>query len=1348
MKKEFKVVTLLLIMFSIPLISSSSFGYNSLDLPRVESSLIDADLLGGFSSSDFMKILGGNNANGTQNFNGGWENGGSSLIGGDIYAQTLFVYNITALVINSIHINGTFLPSVDNSFDIGSTLLRWKDLYLSGDADIQGSLNVDGNVTANYGFFDFLGALDNPIQNIFSNEITMSGNINMNNGNISNVLKTIYNISGCTDEDFGTFCYDATYDTMRFVTESGQILQMNQETTAQVKNLEGTNVADGSIIYLMGATGDNSNFKLAQADNLSTSGLLGVVTKDCANNQVCPGVFFGVIHGIDTTDFSSGDHLYLSAIEEGNFTTTPPEFPNVPIWVATALRIHATEGTIFVFPRLDSANGITMNNLGLVGDFIQTDYKIMSLPGNDAIGQNVFTIQMNGTTGIDIPHLVLQPGGTGQASTWVRSGIVVPESIFCLNSTNRTEPLCFETVGGFTWDILDFNTNLTEGADWGITGELEVIKDANIHGSLNATDIFSTHINNSGIAFFEDRLIVGEPCDVSNTIPGSICASGQIFANNTIITFAGNNGAGFNSRKSLTESPLVKRLGFTGDFNSSESLFCDSTNPFTTNDTFNSLSILSASPTSMNGVQGQIISFINSSCIIWEPEVPVSFNVVDISSIIYITSDVGMILTSDSGQFLSVIDGKNAQRKVDFTDTSTNNYNINLIGSEKDQFLFQSNAQIEGNIGFTNARFFIESNEDVNDTITHGVISEIDLSNFNGGEVHIFEASILNPDGIETTGLAVDSKITNIVKSLKSENVSKAWLNDSSTLTDLTNDINDDSISTSIFPNNGSILYMSNGINFTETSFILDVQSNEDVDLVGFYCNSSGWFDLDISDGTNGMQKTGSISFLTPETRGTCNFQTNGNIFLGGENLTYIAFQRTNPSVAITPNTTLVELIIDSSLIRIGNVEGGSGAENAFTFVNEELLDPGEPHTQFDYTDSQGNKRTGVWFTSRANETASGNSNSFIIAPDNDLSDRLDMTETSNAVQRIENYYGETSPVDFDSSQNRTSLFVLFAGVMQQLYLSNGLDNGLLSVFGDANFFIRDGEEFDVVGDVHIQKTTIVPTGFLPGDTVVLDPPTTNFEDGVLSPFVQISTGGGASEWTVVSDANCPDGSCARAVGGALSPPRIMEVNFTTIPFDNLNLTFNLTTINLDALDLFNVTINNNSGSGEQQIFAIDDGSNVVNAKINPVIPTNMNNASVVSLRYYLTANVLNEFAYVDLVLLTGNATADTTANVSRGDANIRLGFEEDGFTYEGNEVTGRSTLNITADNVNFIGNTTFASVTETTLNVTDSINVVNNITAGDKYVLGNGASIGFNTTCYFIFYDPSGNEISNMGCV
>lgn len=393
---------------------------------------------------------------------------------GDLYVNDIFASN------NSIFLGDTKLSGNGTSLVVDNGNITGD--FLFGDGSAITNLNLT-NVSIDAGQInatDFFG--DNFFGGTFS-------------GNLTNIGSIIFNITGCTGIADGTLCHDSDFDTLRYVTTSGQVLQMNQETTMPIKNTEGSTVPDGSIVYIDNAVGTNPTFKLARADFTNTSGLIGVLTQDCVNNQVCPGVFFGMINDVDTSSFTSGDHLYLSDTEAGNFTVTPPLFPSVPVWVGTAIRIHPTEGSIFVFPRLDSDNGITMHDLGLVGDFIQTDYKIRSLPGNDAINQNVFTIQMNGTSGIDIPHLVLQPGGAGQASAWVRSGIVVPEAVVCLNSTNRTDPNCFADEGNFTWQITEFNTNLNEGADWGITGELEVIKSVNIQENLTVVDtIFSNFI--------------------------------------------------------------------------------------------------------------------------------------------------------------------------------------------------------------------------------------------------------------------------------------------------------------------------------------------------------------------------------------------------------------------------------------------------------------------------------------------------------------------------------------------------------------------------------------------------------------------------------------------------------------------------------------------------------------------------------------------------------------------------------------------------------------------------------------------------------------------------------------
>ena len=50
-------------------------------------------------------------------------------------------------------------------------------------------------------------------------------------------------------------------------------------------------------------------------------------------------------------------------------------------------------------------------------------------------------------------------------------------------------------------------------------------------------------------------------------------------------------------------------------------------------------------------------------------------------------------------------------------------------------------------------------------------------------------------------------------------------------------------------------------------------------------------------------------------------------------------------------------------------------------------------------------------------------------------------------------------------------------------------------------------------------------------------------------------------------------------------------------------------------------------------------------------------------------------------------------------------------------------------------------------MKVLGDLNVTENVITEERYFLGNNASIGFNATCDFIFYDTSGGILSTLGC-
>ena len=126
------------------------------------------DLKAGTLSSNNSQYLNGSNASfympnnksvfGTFNFNGGWQSSGLTIQNGDLYAQTVYVYNLTSLTVNSLLVNGSIIPQFgwDNVFDIGNASLRYRNITLGGNASINGSLYLFNNITLGDSSSDYI----------------------------------------------------------------------------------------------------------------------------------------------------------------------------------------------------------------------------------------------------------------------------------------------------------------------------------------------------------------------------------------------------------------------------------------------------------------------------------------------------------------------------------------------------------------------------------------------------------------------------------------------------------------------------------------------------------------------------------------------------------------------------------------------------------------------------------------------------------------------------------------------------------------------------------------------------------------------------------------------------------------------------------------------------------------------------------------------------------------------------------------------------------------------------------------------------------------------------------------
>ena len=326
---------------------------------------------------------------------------------------------------------------------------------------------------------------------------------------------------------------------------------------------------------------------------------------------------------------------------------------------------------------------------------------------------------------------------------------------------------------------------------------------------------------------------------------------------------------------------------------------------------------------------------------------------------------------------------------------------------------------------------------------------------------------------------------------------------------------------------------------------------------------------------------------------------------------------------------------------------GGSLAKDTF-WLNHE-----EEHTEADsvFIVSTIN-RTIIWASIGRNSSASTLGNSWAIIPNNlsrafiESDGKINITKLISCQLMIEGI-GQTPRIGCDTFESGADFFVQDdIQLGGRLFASDGVRSQ-----GDANFFMK-GNDFNIFnGTLHIQEPVFVETGFEIGENATIL--NANFDEGSLNPFYNFGTASNSvRDWIDVSSVNCDIDACARSIGGE-TIIRTMETNVTTTDFDSLILNFSVTTLAIEPADLLRVTVNNNVGSGEIELFSTS--TNLAGIVQNISLPATMDDQPVMSIRFHFNANGGGEQAFIDSVLLTATATGSTTIIIETFNARILL---------------------------------------------------------------------------------------------
>lgn len=141
---------------------------------------------------------------------------------------------------------------------------------------------------------------------------------------------------------------------------------------ADVRNQSGLTIPKGSVVYISGATGQTPLISLAQANNYATADAIGVTATAISNNAFGQVMVFGLLDDFDTSGFTEGQSLYLSASAAGQLTTIEPVAPNFTIQIGWCQYQHAIHGKVLVHPNMESTRSTYIADSSAIGRSLLT----------------------------------------------------------------------------------------------------------------------------------------------------------------------------------------------------------------------------------------------------------------------------------------------------------------------------------------------------------------------------------------------------------------------------------------------------------------------------------------------------------------------------------------------------------------------------------------------------------------------------------------------------------------------------------------------------------------------------------------------------------------------------------------------------------------------------------------------------------------------------------------------------------------------------------------------------------------------------------------------------------------
>ena len=277
------------------------------------------------TSSNVLKIRNG--------VNNAWITTGVSITASNIFTGDL-TGNVTGNLTGNV--TGNVTGDLTGNADTATTLATARTISLSGDVAGSASFDGSGDITITSTIQPNSIALGTDTVGDYVESMSGGTGVTVTGGTGEGSTPSIAIGQAVATTD------DVTFNT---ITATDQFIGDIRGAVRFNASADGA-LSKGDVVYISGVSGNTPTVAKAKADDASKMPAFGFAANDANDNAAVEVVTFGTLTGLDTSNVSVGQVLYVSTTA-GAYTTTAPSGESAQIQnIGKVQRSHATAGSI------------------------------------------------------------------------------------------------------------------------------------------------------------------------------------------------------------------------------------------------------------------------------------------------------------------------------------------------------------------------------------------------------------------------------------------------------------------------------------------------------------------------------------------------------------------------------------------------------------------------------------------------------------------------------------------------------------------------------------------------------------------------------------------------------------------------------------------------------------------------------------------------------------------------------------------------------------------------------------------------------------------------------------------